>query len=1412
MSPDHAPVSAGSASGFAVLVAMLAMLAGGMVLLGWVFDLAALQERLPESVIGQAPATICLMLLGIALLVTVRLPAGFRLLARFAALLVGLFALLNLAEYLAGGRFGLEQWLPGEPAASLGRPAWELLRPETALGFVLLAVALGFAGYPEKNRRVMLAAEISALLAVLLALGAGLSSPAPWFWTGGWPGLAITVLHPLGLLVLLGLAVMAISWQQELLPWSLSRATTAAGAGGLILLVLLGLGANLSLSRQDQLNRETMGQLAGLLNHFEQASPPLTDAQQSFSVLASRQAAGAPRFLYAVIAAGTLLGLLVGLTLIFRLNLVATARREAERLLHLSEQRLSLALEPGRTGVWDLDLKRDTAWRTPQHDRIFGYDSPQPAWSRATTLRHLAPEDRDRFGRCFAEALRTGRLECESRIVRPDQSRGWILFQGQTLRDQQERPLRLLGTVSDITARKTATETLRAREAQFRSLVDSLPQLVWIARPDGRNIHCNQQWLDYTGLSHAESLGKGWTKAFHPDDRTQALTVWQQAQVSGGVYSVTCRLRRADGVYRWWLVRGAPQQDAAGNIVRWLGTCTDIHDLKVAELELARLNQSLRESERRFTDLLGNVEMVSIMLDREARITYCNDYLLRLTGWQPGEVIGKNWFKLFVSPELADLEAPFFEALLADSPEAWHHENEILTRAGARRVIHWNNSVLRSADGEVIGTASIGEDITERKKMETELQQLNKELENRIAARTAALEQARREAEEANRAKSQFLATMSHEIRTPMNGVIGMIDVLQQSSLTGSQMEMANIIHDSAHALLAIIDDILDFSKIEAGKFQIDNVTMSVAGVAEAACGALDHMAAKKGVELMLFVDPTIPAAVIGDPGRLRQVLINLAGNAIKFSSGQPRQGKVSVRILPGAGGPDQVTLELRVSDNGIGMDREHQACLFTPFSQADSSICRQFGGTGLGLAITRHLVRMMGGEISVQSAPGQGSVFSLRLPFKLAPEAAAGPAGREEAEPVAGLPCLVVGDPAGLADDIAAYLVHAGAEVERGEDLAAIKPWLTGRSPGLGIVLIDTPNENPLLEVLRAAAGGRPDRDTRFVVIRRGRRREPRLADADLVLVDGNILSRQALLKAVAAAAGRANISEGPPVSGPPRTTGAKGGVAPPSRAEARRQGRLILVVEDNEINQKVVLQQLALLGYTADIAGNGQAALEMWQNGDYALLLTDLHMPKMDGYALTAAIRAAEGPARIPIIAFSANALKGEAEHCLEAGMDDYLGKPVQLGQLQGMLAKWLPAAVGPGPVAEAPAAAETAPAPPAVPVDVKVLKALVGDDEEIVNDFLAEFRNSALSTAAELGAACRAGQAAAAGALAHKLKSSARSVGALALGELCAALEQAGRSGDSAALADLVPRFEAEMAAVDRYLTSFGARPSR
>ncbi|MBA2659159.1 MAG: PAS domain S-box protein [Nitrosospira sp.] len=815
--------------------------------------------------------------------------------------------------------------------------------------------------------------------------------------------------------------------------------------------------------------------------------------------------------------------------------------------------------------------------------------------------------------------------------------------------------------------------------------------------------------------------------------------------------------------------------------------------------ERKQVEQALRASEQRLRAIVDNLAALVGETTPEGVFVEINRTALEVGGLQSQEVIGKRldetwWFSY--KPEVQRQASEDIER--ARGGEIVRRDVEILIAKGGLMTIDFMLVPVRDPEGRVIKLIPSGVNISERVRILKDL------------------EQARLDAEQANQAKSIFLAAMSHEIRTPMNGVIGMADVLQQTSLNGYQMEMVDLIRESAFALLEIIDDILDFSKIEAGRLEIEQAPMSVVNVVEKACNMLESLASRKGVELTLFLDPAIPEEVLGDALRLRQVLVNLTNNAIKFSSGQQESGRVSVRALLAGHGLDQVMVEFQISDNGIGMNEETQARLFTSFTQGDASTTRRFGGTGLGLAISHHLVQLMGGDITVKSAPGKGSTFTVRLSFVPVP---AKPAGAKVVD-LTGISCLVLGDENGLGDDLAVYLKYSGATVERVPDLPSACSRIETLPPGLWLLIIDTGHNPPPVEELRAAFHSRPDLDPhfvvlehghhqpdiepRFVVIRRGRRRHERSEAVDTVTLDGDVMHRDSFLRAVAIAAGR--LQEEVEAQQAEKVEA----MVAPSREKALSEGRLILVAEDNDINQKVIRQQLTLLGYAADIAGDGREALKRWKSDNYALLLTDLHMPEMDGYQLTTAIRLAEqGKTRAPIIAFTANALKGEAEHCRAVGMDDYLSKPVHLTQLKAVLQKWLP---DPASTRSAqPLATVAAPAAsPKVqkPVEISILKELVGNDPMVISEFLRDFCASSAKIAEELRAACQAGQAAAAGAAAHKLKSSARSVGAVALGDLCAEMEQAGKAGDAQALIALLPRFELELTVVSTYIDSLQA----
>ncbi|MCU0951804.1 MAG: response regulator [Burkholderiaceae bacterium] len=683
-----------------------------------------------------------------------------------------------------------------------------------------------------------------------------------------------------------------------------------------------------------------------------------------------------------------------------------------------------------------------------------------------------------------------------------------------------------------------------------------------------------------------------------------------------------------------------------------------------------------------------------------------------------------------------------------------------------------------------------------------ELDHHRRHLEEIVTQRVQELDDARREAEAASHAKSAFLANMSHEIRTPMNGVLGMLEVLERTPLSERQVELVGTARSSGETLLGIIDDILDVSKIEAGHLAIEPAPADVADLVEVLCESMAALAARRGVDLLPHVAPTLPQWLAVDALRLRQILFNLVGNAIKFSAGQPvRRGRVAVRVdwtdLDGG------WLRLSVTDNGIGMNDETMARLFQPFVQGETSTTRRYGGTGLGLTICRRLATMMGGRIGVDSAPGEGARFTVTLP---APQ----PAGAEplampgvSARPLRDLTCVILA--ARAFDDLplADYLGADGARVIVVATLAQAQTALAAAHAAAHEAAHED-SHKATRGSIQAAAHASANEAGAVLVCDAGALTEVSLAslpvagivalgrgtatahanDARVVAVEAMPLRRKALRHAVVAAAG-GGLTALTATSTAARPA-AEAPIAPPA-AVALAQGELILVAEDDAINRQVIVRQLELLGRTAELASDGQQALAMWSPGRHALLLTDLHMPGLDGYGLAAAIRereaAAGNGARLPIVALSASVLADEQARVTACGMDAYLAKPVPIDQLRTLVDRWLPPRTDP--------ATWPASAPAAAPVtfDVGLLQRLVGTDDSTVRQFLAFFLRSEVPLFDDLAQACTRGDVTAAAAISHRLRSSALTIGAAPLGALCGALEQYCRSDACEAPADRV-----------------------
>lgn len=772
-----------------------------------------------------------------------------------------------------------------------------------------------------------------------------------------------------------------------------------------------------------------------------------------------------------------------------------------------------------------------------------------------------------------------------------------------------------------------------------------------------------------------------------------------------------------------------------------------------------------------------------------------------ITSWNPGaerqygypavEAIGREG-RILLAPGSLDANEEMFKRLRA-SGDAMNFESEHLRKDGTVIPVSVTVSPILK-DGHFRGVAVIARDITLRRAAEDELK----------AARAAALE--------ASRLKSEFLATMSHEIRTPMNGVVGLTALLLETSLDETQMQYAQGVKGAGEALLALINDILDFSKLEAGKVDLDLRPFDPRLLVEEVAGLLTEQAQAKRLELIAYCEPDLPSRLIGDSGRIRQILLNLASNAVKFTAA----GEVAVRIgteTRDAGPGSTAAVYFEVRDTGIGIEPTQHARLFESFSQADASTTRRYGGTGLGLAICRRLTEAMNGEIGMRSVPGQGSTFWFRIPLPVAPPST-GPL--PTAGFLTGMRVLVVDDNATnrlvLESQLRGWRLHPEAVADATTALARARDAAEQGEPfDLAVLDLCMPETNGL-ELARAIKA------------------DPTLANIELIMltstmqVNGSAIAeagvREWLMKPVRSSEFYNRLirlmstgEQRAPAGRLPAITSAasreRSAASAPSTGLAR--GRL-LVVEDNEVNQLVARSTVAKFGYAVDVVANGVEAVAAIEDTHYDAVLMDCHMPVMDGFEATRIIRSRTGRnSRLPIIAMTAGALDGDRERCLAAGMDDYLSKPVDATELEAVLSRWVPdesTSFVPGkPLAVTGGRADATSAQPRQGLDqgrLAILRDLGPSDGLGLLPAAAEaFRKDVPDRLAALRKAVDDGDGPALARAAHALRGAAANIGAAAAAALCGDLETTGSTGQHDAALELVRRLEAELAQVDTEL---------
>jgi len=661
----------------------------------------------------------------------------------------------------------------------------------------------------------------------------------------------------------------------------------------------------------------------------------------------------------------------------------------------------------------------------------------------------------------------------------------------------------------------------------------------------------------------------------------------------------------------------------------------------------------LRDGESLFLSLVHSIPACFLRKDRDGRIVFVNEGFASLFGKSVDEIVGKTVGDLY-EQEFADAARAEDERVMQTGQVL----EDVFEDTVDGKVHHYasRKGPVRNEQGEVIGIQTIFWDITEQRNAE---QALLAEREELRAAKQAA--------DEANRAKSDFLANMSHEIRTPMNAIIGMTDLLLDTQLTTTQRDYLDMVQDSGEALLTLINDILDFSKIEAGKLALETATFDIRESLGDSMKGLGFRAHSKGLELAFRVDEKIPKYLIGDPSRIRQIIVNLIGNAIKFTD----SGEVVLEIDCVEKSEAEATLRFAVVDTGIGIAPEHLAKVFEEFEQADASTTRRFGGTGLGLAISARLVQMMGGRIWVESELGHGSKFLFELPLKI--DTAQQVSQRTEL-PVKtrGVRVLIVDDNATNRRILKDMLTNWGMQpvttsggqhaLQALEDATAendaFKILISDMNmPELdGLMLARTALEKELLDpasVIILTSGARPKDNEEFQAL--GITQHLIKPAKQSEIYDAVVSSLNAI----------GSISASPDT-------------AQPSLKTTESKGKLqILLAEDNLVNQKLAVGILGNLGHRVTVANNGAEALEQLAQQRFDLVLMDVQMPEMDGLEATRELRRREVTTNdhVPVVAMTAHAMKGDRERCLESGMDDYLCKPIRMKDMTEKLDELFP-----------------------------------------------------------------------------------------------------------------------------------------
>ena len=951
-----------------------------------------------------------------------------------------------------------------------------------------------------------------------------------------------------------------------------------------------------------------------------------------------------------------------------------TDNKRAEEELRASEQRFRVIFENAAEGILVASLESGRfLYANPAICRMLGYS---PEELKCLSVSDLHPEEDS--AAIEAELSDKNRVVSGVRFKHKDGSISCVDVIGSRLKlDGQECRV---GFFTDVTERKRAEESLRASEEQFRQLAETVRQVFFVSelRPL-RLIYMSPAYEEIFGRSREEVYERpeSWLEAVHPEDDERVKDFYRQGFETGEGL-VEYRIVRPDGSMRSVREQVFPVYDAAGALYRVVGAVEDVTERRRAEEKL-RLSEMQLALKNRIANIFLTVpddQMFGNVLDvvLEAMNSRCGlfGYIDELGALVIPSLRGQIWD-----------ECRMLGKTFRFPTEAW---GGAWGRALLERVVICSNEPGKVPGGHVPLSRFLIVPLVHMGKAAGLLAIANKpqdyepkdqELLERIAdylapvlharlqrdAQEAARRRAEREALEAkeaalaaNRAKSEFLANMSHELRTPLNGIIGMTDLALDTELTSEQREYLAMAKASADSLLVIINDILDFSKMEAGKLEFEAVEFDLRGSLETALKTLALRAQEKGLELNFQASPQVPQVLVGDPTRLRQIVVNLVGNAIKFTE----RGEITIRVVLESEETDGVLLHFSVADTGAGIPDDKRETIFGAFTQLDSSTARRFGGTGLGLPISRQLAQLFGGRLWVESVAGQGSTFHFTAHFGVGVAAARAPA--PPAADLEGMSVLVVDDNETnrrflaemlrswrlkpfLAHDAASALVQIAHAAKAHDPIPLL--IVDAAMPGTdGFALVEHIRSDPQTASVRiimlTSAGQRGD--------------ALRCRELGVAAYLTKPVGQSELLNAILQVLGReANAGETP-------------GLVTRHSLRERPQGLRILLAEDNLVNATLARRLLEKRGHSVEVAADGRQALAKFRAATFDLVLMDVQMPAMDGFEATAAIRSVERKSggHIAIVAMTAHAIKGDRERCLAAGMDGYVAKPIRIDDL--------------------------------------------------------------------------------------------------------------------------------------------------